>query len=104
MPFPLSSVRDVLLVPRNLAAAERTLQKSLAAVKASDGGQVRPHFRCRLAGTLADIIARSEQTAGLVAGKSKKDSASRSAEIVDLLRYGYEVQVLCMKDLDMPVF
>ncbi len=92
------------MVPRNLAAAERTLQKSLAAVKASDGGQVRPHFRCRLAGTLSDIIARSEQTAGLVAGKSKKDSASRSAEIVDLLRYGYEVQVLCMKDLDMPVF
>ena len=79
------------LVARNLAAAERTLQKSLAAVKAGDGGPVRPQFRGRLAGTLADIMARSEQTAGLVVGKPKKDSASRSTEIVDLLRYGYEV-------------
>lgn len=76
---------------RNLAAAERTLQKSLAAVKDGGGGNVvRPHLRCQLAGTLADIIARSEQAAGST-GKPRPEAAGRLTEIVDLLRFAFEV-------------
>ncbi|KAK9917864.1 hypothetical protein WJX75_009040 [Coccomyxa subellipsoidea] len=75
----------------NLAAAERTLQKSLGTVREAGADPVRPHFRSRLAGTLADIIARAEQTAAMAPGKNKKDNAiGRRAEIVDLLSYAFE--------------
>lgn len=78
---------------RNLAAAERTLQKSLGTVREAGADPVRPHFRSRLAGTLADIIARAEQTAAMAPGKNKKDNAvGRRAEIVDLLSYAFEVR------------
>ncbi|EIE27806.1 hypothetical protein COCSUDRAFT_39376 [Coccomyxa subellipsoidea C-169] len=74
----------------NLAAAERTLQKSLGAVREDSAGTVRPQFRSRLAGTLADVIARAEQTAGLGGKAKKENSAGRSAEIVELLTYAFE--------------
>jgi hypothetical protein len=57
----------------------------LEAVK-EGGAEVRPHFRCRLAGTLADIIARAEQEKP--ASRSKED---RRGEIVELQRFAFEV-------------
>ncbi len=54
---------------------------------------MRPQFRSRLAGTLADVIARAEQTAGLGGKAKKENSAGRSAEIVELLTYAFEVRV-----------
>ena len=90
---------------RNYAAAERTLQKQLGVIRGgqADGqggagtkaeaeskpaaASVRPQYACRLAGTLADVIARGEREAAALGHPSGQD---RRGEIVDLLRYAFE--------------
>ena len=91
---------------RNYAAAERTLQKQLGVIRdaqaggaASAGSQgdkpaaagVRPQYACRLAGTLADVIARGEREAAALGRPSGQD---RRAEIVGLLRYAFEARLM----------
>ena len=50
---------------------------------------VRPQYACRLAGTLADVIARGEREA---AARGRPSGQDRRGEIVDLLRYAFEAR------------
>lgn len=70
-------------ISRNIPAAEKTLQKALEAVKGDSASSVRPQFRCRLAGTLADIVARSEQE------KPSGRGQDRHLEVMDLLKLSF---------------
>ena len=53
--------------------------------------QVRPAFACRLAGTLAEVIARGEREK-IAAGILREPPQDRRADVVDLLRYAYQVR------------
>ena len=75
------------MVCRNVAAAERTLQKQLTAVRESKES-IRPDFMQRLVGTLADIIARA---AHQEAAAGKHSSSDRMPEIIGLLEAAFEV-------------
>lgn len=86
--FP--SERPSLFLCRNIAAAERTLQKQLAAVKDSKD-TIRPEFMQRLAGTLADVIARARQQEA-VTGKHSPSQPDRMPEIISLLQTAFKVQ------------
>ena len=72
---------------RNVAGAERTLQKQLAATRGSTDS-VRPDFRQRLTGTLADVIARAAQQD---AASGKHGQADRMREIIDHLQSAFDV-------------
>ena len=74
-------------VCRNIAAAERTLQKQLAAVKESKES-IRPEFMQRLVGTLADVIARAVHQE---AAAGKHSPSDRMPEIIGLLETAFEV-------------
>ena len=85
--MPLSRVCS--LVCRNVAAAERTLQKQLAAVRESKEA-IRPEFMQRLVGTLADVIARAVHQEA-AAGKHSPSHPDRMPEIIGLLQTAFEV-------------
>ena len=82
-----------MFICRNVAAAERTLQKQLAAVKESKES-IRPEFMQRLAGTLADVIARALHTEA-AAGKHSPSHPDRLPEIIGLLQTAFEVNLAC---------
>lgn len=73
---------------RNVAGAERTLQKQLAATRDS-ADSVRPDFQQRLAGTLADVIARAAQQD---AAAGRHGQADRMPEIIDHLQSALNVR------------
>ena len=86
-----SSANKEVLSPavccRNVAGAERTLQKQLAATQGS-ADSVRPDFQQRLAGTLADVIARAAQQD---AAAGKHGQADRMPEVIDHLKSAFNV-------------
>jgi hypothetical protein len=89
------------LTCRNVAAAERTLQKQLTAVKDSEE-EVRPEFVQRLAGTLADVIARAAQQEAASA-KHTHSQLDRMPEIIGLLQTAFEVNFSnCHRHLHLP--
>ena len=79
-----------ILVCRNIAAAERTLQKQLAAVEESRES-IRPEFMQRLAGTLADVIARAAHQDAAAGKQHSPSQPDRMTEIVDLLQTAFQV-------------
>ena len=73
---------------RNVAGAERTLQKQLSATRDS-ADSVRPDFQQRLTGTLADVIARAAQQD---AAAGKHSQTDRMPEIIEHLQSAFDVR------------
>ena len=88
---PRSLTSGLHVTCRNVAAAERTLQKQLAVVKESKE-EVRPEFIQRLTGTLADVIARAAQQEAASA-KHTQSQPDRMPEVIGLLQTAFEVSL-----------